>query len=238
MNLHEYYRRLSGLEEKLGFRFRDPSLLLAALTHRSFSAEHKNWSLPDNERLEFLGDAVLSAVISHLLYEKYPSRPEGELSKMRAWLVREERLARVAERLGLQDYLLLSRGEVRSGGPKKTSILAGTLEAIIGAVYLDGGYGKVFELVRRLFNRLLSQAEKGLLSDYRSRLQEITQAQWGEAPVYRLVKESGPSHAPSFEIEVLLQGEVLARGKGRSKKEAAQEAARRALQKLREEHKI
>lgn len=230
--MKELYRKLPRLEKKLGFRFRDPSLLVKALTHRSYAVERKLGDLQDNERLEFLGDAVLSVVISHLLYEKYSGCKEGDLSRMRAWLVREERLARVAERIGLSEFILVSRGESKSGGRHKASILAGALEAVIGAIYLDAGYEKAFSFVKRIFGRLIPHAEKGLLSDYRSRLQEITQAKWGETPVYRLVSEEGPSHAPSFEMEVLVGGRVLARGRGRSKKEAAHEAARRALQKL------
>jgi len=232
--MKELYQKLPRLERKLGFRFRDPGLLVKALTHRSYAVEKKLGNLQDNERLEFLGDAVLSVVISHLLYEKYAGCKEGDLSRMRAWLVGQERLALVAEALGLAEFLLVSHGEDKSGGRHKASILAGALEAVLGAVYLDGGYEAAFSLVKRLFARLIPQAERGLLSDYRSRLQEITQASWGETPVYRVVGEEGPSHAPSFEMEVLVKGRVLARGRGRSKKEAAQEAARQALEKIEE----
>ncbi|MBX6422529.1 ribonuclease III [Thermosulfurimonas sp. F29] len=230
--MKELYRRLGILEERLGFRFRDPGLLVRALTHRSYAAEKRLGPFADNERLEFLGDAVLSAVISHLLYERFPDRAEGDLSRMRAWLIREERLARLAERLGLPDFVLVSRGEERSGGQHKASILAGALEAVIGAVYLDGGYGRAFDCLKQLFGRLVAQAERGLETDYRSRLQELTQARFRETPIYRVVAEEGPPHAPCFEVEVVVNGRVLARGRGRSKKEAAQEAARRALQLL------
>ena len=233
--MKEIYGRLPRIERKLGLRFRDPGLLVRALTHRSYAGEKRLGELQDNERLEFLGDAVLSLAISHLLYEHYAGCREGDLSRMRAWLVREERLAEVARELGLSEFVLISRGERQSGGQYKPSILAGVLEAVIGAVYLDGGYEKAFSFVKRIFGKLIPQAEKGLFSDYRSRLQEITQARWGETPTYRLLSEEGPSHAPSFEMEVLVGGRVLARGRGRSKKEAAQEAARLALQKLEKE---
>ncbi|QJA06080.1 ribonuclease III [Thermosulfurimonas marina] len=233
--MKELYPRLPELERRLGVRFRDPGLLVQALIHRSYAAEKKLPPGADNERLEFLGDAVLSAVITHLLFERFPEASEGELSRMRAWLVREERLARIAERLGLFEFVLVSRGEARSGGPKKASILAGALEAVIGAIYLDGGYGKVFECLRRLFARLLPQARRGMEADYRSRLQELTQALFRETPTYEVVSEKGPSHAPIFEVEVRVGERVLGRGKGRSKKEAAQEAARKALDILEKE---
>ncbi len=230
--MKDIYARLPFLEERLGFRFRDPALLIRALVHRSYAVEKRFPAGSDNERLEFLGDAILSAAIAHLLYEKFPEAPEGDLSKMRAWLVREERLASVAERLGLSDFILVSQGEKRSGGTRKASILAGTLEAVLGAVYLDGGYDKAFSCVKRLFRSLIPQARRGLLADYRSRLQELAQARFKETPTYRVVKEEGPSHAPLFVVEVLLGGKPLARGQGGSKKEAAQEAARKALHKL------
>ncbi len=238
--MRELYQRLPLLEERLGFRFRDPGLLVRALTHRSYAAEKKLGPRADNERLEFLGDAVLSAVISHLLYERFPGHSEGDLSRMRAWLVREKRLAALAEKLGLPEFILVSRGEDRCGGTRKASILAGALEAVIGAIYLDGGYERVFECLRRLFGRLIPQASRGLSADYRSRLQELTQARFRETPLYRVVSEEGPPHAPRFEVEVAVGGRVLARGRGASKKEAAQEAARRALallsKELEEEH--
>jgi len=227
--LKEIYRRLPALESKLGVRFQDPALLVQALIHRSYAAERKLPPGTDNERLEFLGDAVLSAIIAHLLYRRFPQASEGELSRMRAWLVREERLARLAERLGLPEFLLVSRGEARSGGRKKASILAGALEAVIGALYLDRGYEEVFECLERLFARLLPQAWRGMETDYRSRLQEITQALFRETPTYEVISEKGPPHAPVFEVEVRVGDRVLGRGRGRSKKEAAQEAARKAL---------
>ncbi len=232
--MKELYPRLSALENRLGVRFKDPSLLVQALRHRSVIAEKGLSPLESNERLEFLGDAVLGAVVSHLLYQKYPGFQEGQLSQMRSWLVKEERLARLAQRLGLPDYIQVSQGEKKTGGPKKASILAGALEAVIGAIYLDAGYERVFQVLRAWFAKLIPQAQRGLKADYRSRLQELVQAHWKETPVYRLGSERGPSHAPSFEMEVWIRGEKWASGRGRSKKEAAQEAARKALKKVQE----
>lgn len=229
--------RLRRLAERLSLALKNQVLYLQALTHRSFLGDHPDWPYGDNERLEFLGDAVLSAVISHLLFERYGQDfREGELTKMRAWLVNEERLAKVAERLGLSELILLGEGERRSAGHKKYSILAGAFEALVAAIYLDQGYGRAFELIRRIFARLIPHAPRGLLSDYKTVLQEYTQGLFKLAPSYEVVKESGPEHAKVFWVVVKLGEEELARGKGRSKKAAEQEAARKAIKILEERY--
>ncbi len=238
MNEREFLKRFEEFAKGRGLKVRSLKLFLSAFTHKSFFSENPDWCVPHNERLEFLGDAVVSSVVSHLLFERFPQSSEGDLSKMRAWLVREERLASVARRLGLGDLVLLGKGEERAGGRNKNSILAGLFEAFVGALYLDSGYEAAFEFLKKEFSGLLEEAERGLFCDYRSRLQELTQARWAEAPEYKMVKEEGPSHSPSFEIEVVVRGKAIARGKGRSKKEAAQEAAKLALQKLKEELNI
>jgi ribonuclease-3 len=235
--LREHQTRLRALEEIFEIRFKNLALYLSALTHRSFVGDHPDWPYGDNERLEFLGDAVLSAIISHLLFNRYgEGYREGELSKMRAWLVNEERLAKMAKRLGLADLVLLGQGEEASGGREKPSILAGVLEAILAALYLDQGFDRVFGLVKRLFGRLLPHARRGLVSDFKSALQEFTQAHFKQPPTYEVVKESGPEHAKVFWVAVRLGEELLAKGRGRSKKAAEQEAAKEALRKLEERY--
>ncbi|WP_022853171.1 ribonuclease III [Thermodesulfatator atlanticus] len=235
--LAKYQELLLRLSKCVGFRFKNELFYLKALTHRSFLGDHPDWPYGDNELLEFLGDAVLGAVISHLLFERYGKDfREGELSKMRAWLVNEERLSKVAQKIGLSELILLGTGEERGGGRKKPSILASAFEALVAAIYLDRGYEKAFEFVRGAFARVIPQAKRGLLSDYKTVLQEITQARFKKTPKYVLIEASGPEHAKKFLVEVRLNGEVLAKGKGRSKKAAEQEAAKQALKILEEKY--
>ncbi len=225
--------RLNQLEATLGLRLKNQLLYLSALTHRSFVGDHPDWPYGDNERLEFLGDAVLSAVISHLLFQRFKEDyREGELSKMRAWLVNEERLAKLAQRLALDQLVLLGAGEEASRGRKKPSILAGVFEAVVAAIYLDLGFDRVFSFIKRCFSRLLPHAPKGLVSDFKTVLQEYTQALFKKPPTYEIIKEKGPEHAKTFLVAVKLDGEVLAKGRGPSKKAAEQEAAKKALKKL------
>ncbi|NPB09525.1 MAG: ribonuclease III [Thermodesulfobacteria bacterium] len=235
--LEEHLSRLKELERALSLRLKNMALYLAALTHRSYVGDHPDWPYGDNERLEFLGDAVLSAVVSHLLYERYGEKyREGELTKMRAWLVNEERLAKVAEKLGLPSLILLGTGEEVSHGRKKPSILAGVFEAVVAAIYLDHGFERAFSWVKKIFSRLLPHAPRGLVSDYKTVLQEYTQALFKKTPSYDIVKESGPEHAKTFWVAVKLEDEILAEGKGRSKKAAEQEAAKEALKRLEEKY--
>lgn len=235
--LRQELPRLQRLERTLGVRFKNLGLYLEALTHRSVLGSYRSWPYRDNERLEFLGDAVLSAVISHLLFERYGREyREGELTKMRAWLVNEERLARVAQKLALDELVLLGPGEEATGGRKKPSILAGTMEALIAALYLDLGFERTFLILKKIFAKLLPHAPRGLVSDFKTVLQEYTQRLFKKAPTYQLLKETGPEHEKVFHVAVSLDDEVLATGRGRSKKAAEQDAAQKALKKLEEKH--
>lgn len=229
---------LAGLEERLGYRFHDQALLRSALTHRSFLHENPaeggdRAEAEDNQRLEFLGDAVLSLAIGTLLYRVHPSLREGDLTRMRAGLVNEHQLSELAGSLGLAGCLVLGRGEETSGGRAKRSILADALEAVLAAVYLDGGYQAAAEVVERLFADLArSGAGRDLLEDYKTRLQELTQADFSQTPDYRLTGIEGPDHDRTFEITLSLGSIDLAVGRGRSKKEAERAAAQAALKKL------
>jgi ribonuclease-3 len=216
---------MQGLTRRLGYRFADEALLQRALTHRSFGAEH-------NERLEFLGDAVLNLAVSRLLYDRLAGGDEGELTRVRAQLVREDSLHRAALALGLPDVLRLSEGEARGGGALRPSILADALEALVGAVYLDGGPEPAFELVRRLFGELIDSADLDR-KDAKTELQEWLQARRLPVPAYRIVATRGEKHAQTFDVECAVPTLGLAeRGEGRSRRAAEQEAARRMLEAL------
>jgi ribonuclease-3 len=221
------------LEEKIGYRFRCRPLLQGALTHKSFSNEQPGRSAPDNERLEFLGDAVLDLAISHWLFESFPDLPEGELTRIRAEVVSEPALAVVARRLDLGTCLQLGRGEERSGGREKDSLLADALEALLGAVFCDGGLPAVAPLIEPMFGERIADAVRRKTGvDFKTRLQEILQSRGGRPPDYHLVLAEGPDHQRLYTIEVLSNGEPLGRGCGRTKKAAEQEAARLALERL------
>ena len=222
---------LDGLQKELEYSFRDPSLLIRCLTHVSYNYDK---SLGHNEVLEFLGDAVLDLAISDLLMRRFPKRSEGDLSRMRAALVNSSVLAEKATVLGLGALLRLGKGEERSGGRSKPSILAGAFEALLGAVYRDGGYEAAHKLVERYFAADVGEKNLGL-QDYKTRLQEISQMLFREPPVYRLVSERGPDHAKSFVTEIAVGGKVLGQGEGGSKKQSEQEAAKKALDELQKE---
>jgi ribonuclease-3 len=218
------------LEERLGYTWKDRALLETALTHKSFTNENPSLGREHNERLEFLGDAVLDLAIGHLLMERFPVRTEGELSKSRAGIVSEQGLHEVAEGLGLGEWLYLGRGEERTGGRRKASLLADACEAVLAAVYLDGGYDVAREVIVRLFaGRLLSVEQVGL-EDWKTQLQEVAQARNRNVPRYVVVSEQGPDHEKIFEVAVYLDGQELARSVGKSKKEAEQRAAKRAFE--------
>lgn len=217
------------LETALGYRFRHRPLLEEALRHRSFVNEHPHSGLQDNERLEFLGDAVLNLVVSHVLMEAYPNLSEGDLSRTRAYLVNETHLAQVARALGLGDCVQLGRGEGQTGGHDKPSILSDTLEAVLAAVYLDGGYQSAFDLIDgRLAIGFDTVGVPGDMVDYKSRLQEHAQNHAKTVPVYQVVAENGPDHDKTFVVELTLK-RIKTVGAGRNKKAAEQEAARKAL---------
>lgn len=233
--LHEREQCLEELQARLGCVFQDRDLLLTALRHRSYvhqppegAAEAE--ALEDNQRLEFLGDAVLSLCVSTLLCRTFPHLKEGEMSKMRAGLVNESQLSDKARELGLPPCLFLGRGEEASGGRDKNSILADALEAVLAAVYLDQGFDQVLGVVERLWGDLIARSsEQDFLQDYKTRLQELTQQRFGQAPKYHLARTAGPDHARVFEVSLRVGSLKLSTGRGRSKKEAEQDAARSAL---------
>ena len=228
---------LETLGQRLGLPTLDPVFGLAALTHKSFVNEHRDEGA-DNERLEFLGDAVVDLVVSHRLMERFPDADEGELSKLRALLVNEDSLARVARQLGLGDLLRMGRGEEMTGGRDKSSVLADALEAVLGAVYLSAGLQGALSVVDRLFGELLEGVAEGKSGeDWKTRLQELVQTRSRLSPRYRVVSEQGPDHSKTFEVEVTVGTELFARARGRSKKEAEQAAARETLTMLESETK-
>ncbi len=224
---------LAELEQKLGYSFQDKQLLKQALTHSSYANEMRILKTGDYERLEFLGDAVLELVSSDFLFSKYPTIPEGQLSKLRAALVCEPALATAAKRISLQDYFLLGKGEEATGGRKKESIACDIMEAIIGAIYRDSG---IEEAKKLIFSYILDDIEqKKLVYDAKSTLQELAQSKYKVPLSYRLIYEDGPEHDKSFGVEALLGDRVVGQGEGRSKKTAEQQAAYMALLTLQKE---
>ncbi|HWP65237.1 MAG TPA: ribonuclease III [Candidatus Limnocylindria bacterium] len=213
--------------ERLGYRFAEPGTLARALTHRSVGGDREN-----NETLEFLGDAVLALAIADLLMQHHPAAREGELSKLRAGLVNAAVLAGKARALALSHWLRLGRGEEKTGGRDKESILAAAYEAVLGAIFLDGGYQAVRDVVGREFASELAAGGLAGASDYKTRLQELTQRRFRVSPVYRLINEQGPDHAKRFAVELSIDGRVAGRGVGASKKAAEQAAAMEALAQL------
>jgi ribonuclease-3 len=228
-----YEKMLDELERALGYSFNDRGLLRRALTHRSFVNEAGDRSVRDNERLEFFGDAILDFFLSEKLFRRFPERSEGELTRMRALLVDEESLARLAGNLDLGRYLRLGRGEEKSGGRRKKSILADSYEALLAALYLDGGDAAVRPLVEAHFSPLMEGGAEALVfRDYKTEFQELSQALRGETPRYILKGSSGPDHDPVFRVEAMLGSEPFGEGTGRSKKEAEQAAAREGCARL------
>src|SRR5208282_3696903 len=227
--------RVLVLQERLGAEQLDPNLGLAALTHKSYCNEHRGEPMIDNERLEFLGDAVVDLLVSHRLMERFPIADEGELSKLRALIVNEDALARIARELRVGELLRMGRGEELTGGRDKSSVLADTLEAVVAAVYLTQGVAGAMALVDRHFAEALDGVAEGRSGDdYKTRLQELMQSQGRVPPRYRVVAEEGPDHAKKFEVEVSVGGDVFGRATGRNKKEAEQAAARKTLEMNRE----
>jgi ribonuclease-3 len=217
------------LEDKLDYVFRDASLVETALTHRSWMNETQETLRTDNERLEFLGDAVLALVSSDLLMRRFPEQPEGELSKARAAIVNEAGLARIADALTLGQWIFLGRGEEQAGGRQKRSLLANAFEALVGAVYLDGGFEGAYRVAGRLIEPSLADVPAAANKDFKSRLQELAQAKLQMAPSYTVLSERGPDHAKTFEVAILIGDKEYGRAFGRSKKEAQQNAAEQAL---------
>ena len=225
-----FEKNFGGLEEKLNIKFKNKDLLAQAFCHRSYLNENPNFSLGHNERLEFLGDAVLELVITEYLYQKYPKNAEGDLTNWRAALVNTKMLSKIAERLDFNSFLLLSQGEAKEIGKARQYILANTLEAFIGAFYLDQGYKKSQEFIQKHLTKELPEIiEKGLYKDAKSRFQEEAQERVGITPIYEVLKEWGPDHAKQFRIGVFLNKELVAEGEGSSKQEGEEAAATKAL---------
>lgn len=226
---------MEALEEKLGYRFNQRALLENALTHSSYANENKSKGETSNERLEFLGDSVLGMVVADHLYRTHPDMPEGELTRTRAALVCEDSLVEVAAQLELGQYLKLGRGEDAGGGRKRPSIQADAVEAVIAAVYLDGGIGSARKLITNFILTNNEREQEGAVRDFKTALQELVQRESGRVLSYRLMGESGPDHAKVFSVEVDLNGRPIGAGEGRSKKEAEQNAAKAAMAKLKAE---
>ena len=225
---------MKELEARLEYTFQNRSLLEHALTHSSYANEHRAGAAGSNERLEFLGDSVLGMITADYLYRKHPGLPEGELTRIRAALVCEGSLHRVAEELELGQYLKLGKGEDSGGGRKRPSILADAVEAVLAAVYLDGGLGSVRKIVARLIlDREAAEVDAG--RDFKTALQDVVQRESGQTRAYRLLHEEGPDHAKTFTVAVDLNGVQIGEGSGRSKKLAEQAAARAGLKTLKNE---
>jgi ribonuclease III len=233
----ETHTRYAELETLLGYTFRNAALCETAMTHTSWVNEAGQPERSDNERLEFLGDAVLDLAVSDVLMRRFPDRREGDLSRARAALVSESGLAQVALAIDLGRFILLGKGEERTGGRSRPSILANTLEALMGAIYVDAGFDVVASVAARLFEARIEDVDSHASLDYKSRLQERAQALWQTAPLYEVVAEEGPDHDKRFEVALSLAGRPYGRAVGRSKKEAEQGAAAAALAALDREAK-
>jgi ribonuclease-3 len=217
----------------IGVNFSDSELLQQSLYHRSYLNEAPDREIESNERMEFLGDAVLGLIVSEKLYNDYPGLSEGHLSQLRALLVRWDALAQAAQRIDLGSYLVLGRGEELSGGRNRPSNLAGAFEALIGAAFLDGGMSKARKLVLRLLKVDFEEiAKRGATADSKSELQHVAQTRWHQIPDYKLISSEGPDHAKLFTVEVCVGEQVLGQGQGRNKKQAELNAARQALETL------
>ena len=225
-------KNLDELEQSLDYHFEDPQLLIEALTHKSYKQPY------NNERLEFLGDAVLDLVVGEYLFSNFPNFDEGKLSKMRASLVNEEGFTRLAEHINLGEFIFLSNAEENNSGREKPSLLSNAFEAVMGAIYLQVGLGHVEALMNRYLGEVYPVIDMStLFKDFKTTLQELTQAEFGVTPDYRLVGTAGPDHKKEFEIAVFIQDKEYAKAKGKSKKVAQQEAAFIALEKLNGDNK-
>ncbi len=221
----------SIFEKKLGLKFKNKDLLTQAFVHRSYLNENPDFRLNQNERLEFLGDAVLELIVTEELYKKYPEKTEGELTNWRAALVNAKMLTSVAEELDFNDFLLLSRGETKELGKARQYILANTFEALIGSIYLDSGYEPSEKFIKKYLIKKLSDIIKnGSYKDSKSQFQEEAQDRVGITPVYKVVKEWGPDHQKNFTVGVFLVEELVAKGEGSSKQEAEEQAAKAGLE--------
>jgi ribonuclease-3 len=221
------------LEKSISYKFKNQDFINEALTHRSYLNENPTWKTPHNERLEFLGDAVLELVVTEILFSKYPNSAEGQLTSFRAALVNYQMLAEVSKVIKLEDYLLLSKGESKDMGRARDVILANAIESLIGAIYLDGGYDSAKQFIEKFVMAKLEEVvEKGLYKDAKSLLQEKTQASQKITPIYRVISEEGPDHKKVFTVGVYLANKLIASGQGMSKQDAEVDAAKKALQEL------
>jgi ribonuclease-3 len=222
---------LSALQDKISYQFHDLDLLNEALTHRSYAHERTGGTSRDNERLEFLGDSVLNVIISHLIMERFPHCHEGELTKLRASLVNKKSLARISKSHSINQRLLLGKGESLRGGREKSSVISDGYEALIGAIYLDGGFEKAFGVVERQFSPFL---DEGLINDgdFKTKVQQVCQSRFRRLPRYRLSELKGPEHDKTFGAEIFIDHRSYGYGVGKNKKEAQQNAAREALKKI------
>jgi len=224
---------LSPLEQRLGVSFTNPDLLVEALTHRSYLNEHREYTGSHNERLEFLGDAVLELAVTNFLFKKYPAKPEGELTSYRAALVNTVSLAETSQVLGVNDHLLLSKGESKDTGRAREVILADAFEAIIGALYLDAGYPAAEAFItEHLASKIDDVIARRSYQDAKSRFQEVAQEKRGTTPAYETLSEIGPDHDKRFTVGVFIGDKEIARGEGKSKQEAEQSAAQAGLDKM------
>ena len=225
------YNNITELENKIGYKFKNKDLIQTALTHTSYANEHKRLNIKHNERMEFLGDAVLELVSSDILFHKYNDMPEGKMTKLRASLVCEPTLAMDAKDIGLGNYLMLGKGEEATGGRNRDSVTSDALESVIAAIYLDGGLDKAYEFIEKF---VLNDIEnKKLFSDSKTHLQELVDAAGNDNELrYEIVNESGPDHHRTYEANVLLNNKVIGSGDGRTKKAAQQQAAYSALKSL------
>ena len=228
---------LTGLEESLGYTFRKKSYLREALTHKSYAHERSKECESFNERLEFLGDSVLELIISEYLFTSYPDYTEADLSRIKAYVVQESTLAETSMDLMLGRYLLLGKGEEMTGGRKKSSLLADAFEAVLAAIYLDGGYRKARDFaLKHLKTKADELTSSNFIFDFKTKLQEVAQARYGVLPRYVTHKEEGPEHRKTFEVKVFVKETFLGSGKGKTKKAAAQKAAEKGLKKIGEEN--
>jgi len=231
-----YSENIPLLEKSIKYSFKRKTLIQEAITHKSFAHENPRESTLFNERLEFLGDAVLSLIISEYLFKEYPEYTESQLSRLRAYAVRESTLVEVARDLNLGTFLRLGRGEEISGGRGKSSILANAFEALIGAIYIDGGIKRAREFIlKNLLDKIEEIIRKDLVFDYKSKLQEIAQAEFGVLPRYVINREEGPEHDKTFEVNVYIKNKLYGTGRGKSKKSAQQLAAKAGIKRLTKE---
>lgn len=234
-----FSENISALETSIGYSFKDKSLIREAITHKSFAHENPQYAPFFNERLEFLGDAVLGLIVSDCLFSSYPEYSEAQLSKVKAYAVQENTLSEIAMKLNIGSYLLLGKGEEATGGRYKPSLLANAFEAVLAAIYLDGGLKEAKTVALKfLKDEIKKVISQDLLFDFKTRFQEIVQGRYNVLPEYIVHKEVGPEHRKIFEVKVFVKKELYGTGRGRSKKEAAQRAAEEGLEKLEKAEKL